>query len=71
MKKRKHTKIVHEGAYVAEVEIELIEIGSGLEPYVTLGDAYKLDEVREALRSGDIARASKLSRVFTLTPVSA
>jgi hypothetical protein len=29
MKKRKHTKIVHEGAYVAEVEIELIEIGSG------------------------------------------
>ena len=64
MKKRKHTKIVHEGAYVAEVEIELIEIGSGWEPYLTLGDAYKLDEVREALRSEDIARASKLSRVL-------
>jgi hypothetical protein len=71
MKKRKHTKIVHEGAYVAEVEIELIEIGSGWEPYLTPGDAYKLGEVREALRSGDIARASKLSRVFTLTPVNA
>ena len=71
MKKRKHTKIVHEGPYVAEVDVELMEIGSGWEPYLSLDDAYKLDEVRDALRRGDITRASKLSRVFTLTPVTA
>ncbi len=71
MKKRKHTKLVHEGFYVAEVDVELLEIGSGWEPYLSLDDAYKLDEVREGLRRGDIARASKLSRVCTLTPVTA
>ena len=71
MKKRKHTKLVHEGPYVAEVDVELIEMGSGWEPYLSLDDAYKLDEVRDALRRGDIAKASRLSRVFTLTPVTA
>ena len=32
-------------------------------------DAYKLDDVREALRRGDLKEASKLARVYTLTPV--
>ena len=70
MKKRKHTKLVHEGKYIAEVDIELIDTPEGWSPYLTLEDAYKLDDVREALRKGDLDTASRLARLYTLTPVA-
>ena len=70
MKKRKHTKLVHEGKYVAEVDIELIDTPEGWSPYLTLEDAYKLDDVREALRKGDLDIASRLARIYKLTPVA-
>jgi len=71
MNKRRHTKLVREGAYAAEVEVELIEAEGGWTPYLSLDDAHKLDEVREALRRGDVRTASRLARVFSLTPLSA
>ena len=70
MTRRGQTKLVREGEYVAEVEIEVIDTGEGWSPYLSLLDAQKLDAVREALRHGDIAAAGKLSRVFRLTPVT-
>jgi hypothetical protein len=70
MKKRLHKKFVHEGAYVAEVEVEMIETDEGWSPYLSLDDAYKLDDVRTALRRGDLVAAARLSRVYTLTPVA-
>ena len=70
MNKRRHTKLVREGPYAAEVDVELIEAGDGWSPYLSLDDAHRLDTVREALRSGDIQAASRHARVFTLTPVS-
>ncbi len=69
--KRHHTKLVHEGGYVAEVDVELIETDNAWSPYLSLEDAYKLDDVRDALRRGAISHAAKLARVFSLTPVSA
>jgi hypothetical protein len=71
MTHRRQTKLVREGAYVAEVEIELLDTGEGWSPYVSLEDAQKLDAVREALRQGDLTAAGKLSQVFHLTPVTA
>jgi hypothetical protein len=70
MTSRRHTKLVREGRYVADVEVELIETGDGWSPHLSLDDAYKLDDVREALRRGDIREASRRARVFSLTPVS-
>ncbi len=67
---RAKKKLVHEGPYVAEVDIELLDSDTGWSPYLSLEDAYKLDEVRTALRRGDIKGASRLARVFTLTPVA-
>ena len=55
---------------MAEVDGELIETDTGGLSYLSLEDAYKVDDVREALRRGDISLASKLARVFTLTPVA-
>ncbi len=70
MRKRQHKKLVHEGQYVAEVEIELIDTDEGWSPYLSLDDALKLDDVRDALRRGDLRKASRLARVFTLTPLA-
>ena len=33
MRKKRHTKLVHEGQYVAEVDVELIETDEGWSPY--------------------------------------
>jgi hypothetical protein len=71
MTPRRQIKLVREGEYVAEVEIELIDTGKGWSPYLSLEDAQRLDDVREALRRGDITAAGKRSRVFRLTPVIA
>jgi hypothetical protein len=70
MKKRQHTKLVHEGQYIAEVDIELIDMDEGWSPYLSLDDANKLDDIRDALRRGDVKSAARLARVFTLTPVT-
>ncbi len=71
MNTRRKTKLVHEGQYVAEVDVEVIETDTGWSPYLSLEDAYKLDDVRSALRRGDVKSASRLARIFTLTPVTA
>jgi hypothetical protein len=71
MSSRLHTKLIHEGQYAAEVEVELIEADEGWSPYLSLADAQKLDAVRKALRRSDLKQASQLARVFQLTPVHA
>ena len=71
MIKRHHTKLVHEGNYVAEVDVEILDTGDGWSPYLSLEDAKKLDDVRESLREGNLQRATKLAHVFSLTPISA
>lgn len=70
MSKRLRVKYVHEGRYAAEVDVELLEDVAQWPSYLSVGDAYKLDDVRDALRRGDIAAAAKLARVFSLQPVA-
>ena len=69
MKKRKRTKFIHDGKYAAEVEIEVLDSADEWSPYLSLEEAYKLDDVRNALRQGDIETAAKYGKVFELTPV--
>ncbi len=66
---RKSVKLLHEGRYAAEVEVELIDDEAGWAPYLSVGDAEKLDTVRAALRKGDIALAGRYGRVFELQPI--
>ena len=68
----KRKKYIHVGQYVAEVDIELSESGNKGEwgPYLSLEDAHLLDDVRELLKSGDIAQASQKARLYTLTPIA-
>jgi hypothetical protein len=70
MKQRKKSKYVHEGQYVAEVDVEPLEDETGWSPYLSLEDAYKLDDVREALRQGDLESAAKYGRIYELRPVA-
>jgi hypothetical protein len=71
MSTRSTKRLVREGDLVAEVEVNLVEAEGGWAPYLSLDDAYKLDDVRDALRAGDVKRASQLAtRVYRLTPVT-
>lgn len=71
MRKRQATELVREGRYVAEVAVELLEEDHEWAPYLSLSDSKMLDEVRLALRSGDLKRAAQFGKVFELTPVAA
>ena len=65
-------RLVREGELIAEVDVTLLEAAGGWAPYLSVDDAYKLDDVRDALRVGDVKRASRLANhVYRLTPVEA
>lgn len=70
MTKRRQMKLIHEGEFVAQVEVELIYTAEGWSPYLSLADAQKLDNVREALREGNLKVASQSARIYKLTPIS-
>ncbi len=70
MNTKRRVKHIHEGRYVAEVDVELLEDETDWSPTLSLDDACKLDDVREALHRGDITAASRLARVFELRPVA-
>ena len=70
MKRHKKTKYLHEGRYVAEIEVEVIEDEGGWSPYLSIDDAYRLDDVRDALRQGDLNSAAKYGRIYELRHVA-
>lgn len=63
------SKLIREHDYVAEVDIELTGRDEPWGPYMSLSDANRLDEVRIALRRGDLASAMKHGRVYRLAPL--
>ena len=67
---RKLIKYIHEGHYVAEVEIELVDTDTGWSPTMSLEDAYTLDDVRQALRDGDFETAAKHSTIYEMKPLA-
>jgi len=64
-------KFVHIGEYAAEVEVEVIYTDDDWSPYLSLDDAMKMDDVREALRHHDFKTAQTLARVYKLAPLAA
>jgi len=70
MKQRMKTKYVHEGQFVAAVEVTSIEDETEWSPYLSVEDAYKLDDVRDALRQGDLGLAARYGKIYELRPVA-
>lgn len=66
----KKAKIVHEGKYADEVDVELAVIDQEWSPRLSLEDAYKLDDVREALKKGDLKAVVMKAKVYELHPVA-
>ena len=66
MSKRTETRLIREGRYVAEVQVEFE--GDGVDPNPPALDAEHpiLAEVREALRRGDLSRAQRYGQVYEL-----
>lgn len=70
MRERKKIKYLHEGKYVAAVEVVLYDDETGWSPYLCLEDAYKLDEARHALSHGDLETAAKYGKIYELHQVT-
>ena len=52
------------------LEVGLLEDETGWSPYLSVEDAYKLDNVRDALRQGDLESAARYGRIYELRPVA-
>ena len=70
MTKRRMMKMIHVGEYAAEVSIEMVYTDDDWSPCLSLEDAEKLDDVREALQRKDFVTAQKLARVYALSPLA-
>lgn len=65
----RHDELIREGDLLAEVPVEGTYDDSW-SPRISLADARKLEEVRLALRRGDIAAAARHGRVFAMKPIA-
>jgi len=69
---RMTVKLVREGDFAAEINLELIADETGWSPYLSGVDALKLDRLRRALAAGDLKTAAGLARaVYRLEAVAA
>lgn len=68
--KRTLTKLIHEGDYVAEIDVAVIDSDEGWAPYISLEDACMLDDVREALRHGETQKALQHGKVYSVMELS-
>ena len=59
MVQRTGKKYVREGKYLAEVDVSLLEDETQWSPYLSIDDAYKLDDARDALREGRLDAAAQ------------
>jgi hypothetical protein len=72
MSARLAQRLVREGDLVAEVEVTIEDAADGRAPHISVADAYRLDDVRDALRAGNVKAAARLgNRVYRLTPLEA
>lgn len=69
-KQKKTTKLVNVGKYVAVVDVVLTVTEDDWSPYLSVEDAFKLDDVRAALQDGDLAKAGRFAQIFELMPIA-
>ena len=70
MKTEASVKLVQQGNLVAKIPVTLIHDETGWSPYLSHEDMLKLDDVREAIRRGDVAEAARFGHVFEMTQVA-
>ena len=68
--KSEKSHFIHEGRYVAEVEVAYVDDKSPWWPIVEKEDVFKTDQVRSILRRGDVKAAAKEAKVFELMPLA-
>ena len=71
MRTRLTKEYIHEGPFVVEVEVTLIETDCEWSPYYSVEDVRKMEAARAALRRSDLKAAAALGQVYELRPVAA
>ena len=65
------TEYVREGQYLAEVEVACLFDERRFTSKIRDGEAEKLENVRRAMRAGDLKAAAKLATIYELSPIAA
>ena len=71
MKKRRHTKLIHEGDYVAKVNLELMDATKAGFPTCHLMMQRSLTTCGTPFVKEISKRATRLANIYTLKPVTA
>lgn len=69
MTTRRTSRLIRDD-YLAEVDVDLLYTDDEWSPYLSVEDAVRLDEVREALRRRDIETAAKIGRVHRIVAIT-
>ncbi len=70
MKRYRTQRLIRDGNLVAEVEIELEDDDRAWGPTLSKEDAFKLDDVREAMRSKNYRAVNKVGKLYRLSPLN-
>ena len=70
MASRQKIKFIHEGQYVAEIGVLLFEDDTSWSPYMSVDDAYILDDVRNALCRGNLETAARYGSIYKMRPLA-
>lgn len=62
-------KLIRDEDLVAEVAVELGDADEPWGPTISLDDAKKIDEVREAMRQRDYEKVRAVGRLYRLVPI--
>ena len=69
MKNYRAKKLIRDGDLIAEVEVDLHDGIGDWEPTMSKDDAFKVDDVCDAMRRKDYQAVAKLARLYRLVPV--
>lgn len=70
VERQSRVKLIREGHYMAEVDVECLESGDTWSHSLSVADSLKLDTVRETLREGNTDKASLLARIYEVKPTT-
>ena len=70
MSARQKIKFIHARQFVAEVAVHVMESDDGWSPTISLADACRLDDVRRALKAGNLKAAARYGPVYEMRPVT-
>lgn len=64
------TKRIYVGDVMAEIEVEMADEPEAWGPHIDPSELDRIDELRRALKTGDLKAASRLGKLYSVKPLA-